>query len=272
MPIYSTLKTIEEVMTDKNIIRWKVLSESEDMLHQSEPPESVSARDSFNTLQKFLNELSGNSWVLVYLYDRKYKSNGGGALSQWVYKHYFHLQGNTQQQNNSGINGAGNGMNGDVMALMQQVEALKYQMKEEAKQREIDMLKAEIKNLQANNRGGYFERVAESIGKSWAQEYLKAEGYNIDDAGNVAKSVGAGVNEKPAGTKTEGTETKANAGTSSEAVKEKARKGAAAITRVMKVAGDTDSVIEGLNDMADLAEKNPMKLIEILQQVKQANT
>lgn len=248
MPIYSSINTIEEVMRDKDIIKWRILSDVEEQMHHLEPPSSIKWTDSFNTLKSFLNELQGTTHVVVQLYTREYKPNAGGALANMIFKHYYKLQPFKQDGQQQDISGFQNGSFQQILGLHSQLAEMKLQMLTNEQSRKIEDLEKRLKDEQ-KQKPSEFESVAKIIGREFAREIKRKKG------GAISDDVEDGISEEPKKPEQakEEKETESNG-----------KRAGKAIADISKVAGQTET-IEALEKIASLAKNNPVKLAEILQ-------
>lgn len=260
MPTYTTLETISEVMEQGQCITWRIFDEDENQLHFYTPPVTTKWRDSFNTLKAFISGFTGTGYLMIRIYDPSYKKGTkGGDTSTTIFTYYYKLSPGAGSKSAEPA-----GMGGDYMALFTQISDLKRQMEVDAKQREIDELKKELKN-DKKSEGDYFERVAKVIGKEMGKEWLKAEGYELDDddvpIGKVKskKSVSGTIDDD------DKKEPPKDA-------KEAFKRTADATVRVMKVAKNLGSnygeVAESFEEIAQLAEKDPVKLKQLFDELK----
>ena len=267
--IFSTLETIKSVMETGEIIRWKVVSSEEQLMQQLEPPATTPVKDSFAALETFLNGLKGSGYVQINLYDKKYKSNGGGALGSWVYKHFYNL---SPAAPGTPAAAAGINNNSEVHSL---ITDLKVMIVTQQKDFELQQLKSEIESLkkQGKPEKNNFDRIAGIIGKSFAQEFAKANGYTV---------TGLGEGEEPEIKETvkhkEHTkETTAENNTADEIpteTKDIAKRASGATYDIMKSLTNygvpMGETAKGFEDLAKLAETNPLKFKALLESLNEA--
>jgi len=165
MPIYSSLETIKEGFssTHEEYTQWKVFDQDDNLMNVFKGLASTTPSDAYMNLEKFLENMTGEGYVIIKAYPRKMALGKGGDTAQ-VLKFNYRLK--AEKANSSGSS-AGGGVISLQMYLeqMQRVSELQTQL---AIQQITDKLtKKETKDT------SYFERVAESMGKSFAKEYLR---------------------------------------------------------------------------------------------------
>lgn len=246
MPVYSSLDTLKEGMNSGDYTQWKVYDQDENLMNTFKGLATTTANDAWTNLENFLNRMTGDGYVIVKMYLKTRQLGKGGDTANDL-KYYYKLK-STQAVPGGG--GGGDGISlGTHLALMQ--ENMRLQTELAIKEIESKYSKKEVKDT------SYFERVAEAMGKSFAKEYLKKEG--IADGEEEEKPA---PKQKPAPV----------AGTEPEKVKNAFQRSGVAISRIMKVGkqlgSDYDTVAESMEDMAELAEKNPLKLKQIMDALK----
>lgn len=255
MPVYSTIETIKEGITSGAYTKWKVFDQDENLMNTFVGLESTTPIDAWSNLETFINKMSGDGYIVIKAYPKEFKFGKGGDTSS-VLKYFYRL--NEQQQSRSGSSFSGSGISLDMyLAQMQQINDLRTQL---AIKEITDKL-----TVKAVKDTSYFEKVAESIGKSFAQEFIKNNG-----AGELAASPVAGtgteIKKEPANTIHEEIEP--------DKVKTVFKRTGEATVRIMKIAkqygSDFDAVAESFEDIANMAESNPMKLQELFTKLKES--
>jgi len=252
MPVYSTIETIKEGITSGAYTKWKVFDQDENLMNTFVGLESTTPTDAWSNLESFIHKMSGDGYIVIKAYPKEFKFGKGGDTSS-VLKYYFRL--NEQQQSRAGSGFSGSGISLDMyLAQMQQINDLRTQL---AIKEITDKLT--VKQVKDTS---YFEKVAESIGKSFAQEFIKKNGAK---AGEVVAPAISGATEPEPVNKVEQPEP--------EKIKTVFKRTGEATVRIMKIAkqygSDFDAVAESFEDIANMAESNPMKLQELFTKLKE---
>lgn len=236
-------------MRDKNIIKWRIMSDNEDQMHHLEPPTSCNWQDSFHTLKTFLDNLTGNTHVVVILYSRDYKPNAGGALANMVFKHYYKLNPYKTDTTTPQPEQMQFGSINQLLALNQQIADLKTQMAVEAVKRENEQLANNLKMLQ-KSKPSEFESVAKIIGREFAREMKRKRGQPIADD---VEDEDVSSTQPPAPESDKSTKERTQA-----------QRAGAAIADIAGIAGQEETV-DALEKIAKMAKTNPHQLAQILQ-------
>lgn len=266
MPTFVTLDTIQDVMLERKCITWKVFDEEENLLHFYQPAESTLPRDSFNTLEKFLKNITGTNFIIIRVYAPEFKHGRGGDTANTVFRYFYSLRGtgaHTVQTVNAPV-----AQDGNYLALLEKMNQMQMDFLKQQHERDLKELRAQVKESN-KDESDYFTKVAKAIGKEMAKEWLKAEGYEVDADGTPTGKV---IADKPAPTKTT-TTTETAPAPKSEEIKTVFKRTGDATVRIMKVAkglgSDYEAVAESFEDIAKLAETNPLKLKQIFDSLKE---
>lgn len=261
MPVYSTIETIKDGFTSGAAFaytKWKVFDQDDNLMNTFSGLETTTPNDAWSNLETFINKMSGEGYIIIKAYPKEYKWGKGGDTSS-VLKFYYRL---SEKQNRSGSGFSGGGGISLEMYLGQLAEVNNLRTQLAIKEIEEKLTKKE------NKDSSYFERVAGSIGKSFAKEYLKKEGIHDEDEDEEEapkpkkkKASVSGTSEEPAKPEEK------------EKVKETFKRTGEATVRIMKIAkslgSDYGAVADSFEDIADLAESNPLKLKELFDKLKE---
>ena len=186
----------------------------------------------------------------------------GGDTATTVFTYFYRLSDgdNLPEKKSSKDSFTGSGGLGikDYFDLHKQIADLNALILTQGKDREIAELREQLKEGKGK---GYFESIAEAMGKGWFEEHMQKEGFQKIEGGEWVKRTGSG---SPSTTSAPATEKEKKA---VETAKEKGMRGVKAMQRLVAVGGD--EAINGLEAIAEMAEKNPVKLLEILKEVKE---
>lgn len=269
MPTFVTLDTIQEVMLERKCVAWRIFDEEENQIHDFAPKETTLPRDSFNTLKSFIEPIKGTNFLIIRVYAPEYVRGKGGDTSTTIFK-YFYKLGTGSKERNEPVNGNNySGSDDKYFMLLKEMHAMKLDFVERENKRELEILREELKQ-QKKEDGNYFERVAKVMGKEFAKEWLKAEGYDVDEDGvPTGKISGTGKEKTEPTKKEETTEDKEK----KEKIKTAFNRTSDATVRIMKVAktvgSNYDAVAESFEDIAKMAETNPLKLKELFDKLKE---
>lgn len=262
MPTYVTLETIQEVMQEKKCITWRVIDEDENQLHYYSPATTTQWRDSFNTLEKFLNGINGTNYVIIRVYSPEYKQGKGGDTATTIFTYYYRLKGAAKSTPDGQTSATG--IDANYLAIMNQMHQMRLDFMQERHSQEIERLKEKVKESNSEEKD-YFSKVAKVIGKEFGKEWLKAEGYQIDEEGVPIQKAISGTTDpakKPEPAKVQEVQTIFK------------RTGDATV-RIMKVSkalgSDYEAVAASFEDIATLAETNPLKLKQIFDNLKEGS-
>lgn len=258
MPTYTTLDTIQEVMEDKKIVQWKVHDEDKNLLHHFNPAVTTQAKDSFNTLKKFVLPLKGTNYIIITCYAKAFTGKRGGDTAQTVFRYFYKLDDDAPVRKEKESNFSGGLGIADYLGLHKQINDLNALIVTQQKDREIADLKEQLKE---GNGKGYFTSAAEAMGKGFFTEYMSKEGFEQVAGGEWVKKGTVGKTLTPSAEKKNDK--------AAETAKEKGMRGVKAMQVLTSLAGD--AAIDGMEDIAAMAQKNPAKLLEILKEVKEAN-
>lgn len=256
MPVYSGLDTIKEAMQSAgDYVHFKILDQDENLMTTFKGLASTTPSDAFTNLQAFIDKMTGEGYIVIRIYLRTRKFTGGGDTANDL-KFYYRLSSNKQTSLNSG--GLGGGISLD-MYLAQMNEANNLRMELAIERLNAQHTKKEVKDT------SYFERVAEAMGKGFAKDYLKSEGIYDEDE-EAPKPL---LKKKPAPVADDATSEEKKA-----EIKNAFKRTGEASVRIMRVSkqygGTYDDVAQGIEDIAELAEKNPLELKKIFEQIEAA--
>jgi hypothetical protein len=256
MPVYSTLETIKGAMESAgDYVHFKILDQDENLMTTFKGLASTTPADAFTNLQAFIDKMSGEGYIVIRIYLRTRKFTGGGDTANDL-KFYYRL---SQAKQNNFSGGGGGGISLD-MYLAQMNEANNLRMELAIEKLTAAHTKKEVKDT------SYFERVAEAMGKGFAKDYLKGEGiYDEDEDGEQRTP----KKKKPTPVNDDATEEDKKAD-----IKNAFKRTGEASVKIMRVAkqmgGTYDDVAEGIEGIAELAEKNPLELKKIFDQIEKA--
>lgn len=248
-------------MRDADCIRWKVYDSDENLMRHCNPATTTKSADSYETLKRFLQGLKGEGFVLIVVFIRKATEedgNGrtrmrkGGDTANSSFSFFYKIGSGDDARPVRELEAVTNKGNND---LMQRIFDLQLQMVEQKNSYELKQLRDELKEYRGAGKS-YFTEAAEAMAQELYREWKKEKGI-------------AGVNEK----KTEPTQQPAPEPVqdSDRAIIKSCVKSAARVMQVAKqYGGDVSDVAQGFEDFAKLAETNPLKLAEIMQQLKAA--
>lgn len=255
MPVYSTLETIKGAMESAgDYVHFKILDQDENLMTTFKGLASTTPADAFTNLQAFIDKMSGEGYIVIRIYLRTRKFTGGGDTANDL-KFYYRLS--TAKQNNFSGGGGGSGVSLEMyLAQMQEASNLRMELA-------IEKLTAQHQKKEVKDTS-YFERVAEAMGKGFAKDYLKGEGiYDEDDdepKPRLKKKTEAVADDTSEDKKAE--------------IKNAFKRTGEASVKIMRVAkqmgGSYDDVADGIEGIAELAEKNPLELKKIFDQIEAA--
>jgi len=263
--VYTSFNTIADTMRECDCIRWKVYDSDENLMRHSNPPQSTQSAQAIETLRVFLDGLAGGGYVLCIIFIRKAteadengrtKMRKGGDTANSSFSFFYKIgeAANMQQPTQRGIAGGGD--------MFQEVMKLQLQLLEQKNQFEKNELLRELKELKKENKGSYLETAIEAMAKNIVKEWRATGGGQPVSGVPVKEETAAPVaGNEPA---PEANPDKVNA------IKRCARSAAKVIATAEKFGGNGEDVAEGFEDFAKLAETNPAKLMEIMQQIKTA--
>lgn len=254
---YTSWITIENVIKQKNITRFKVLGDDESLIYEHNPAVRETSLDTANTLKDLLDSLEGNNHAVIKLITPEHKGQRGGNTNGTVYKYNYKLKkGDNSNGRGRGNEYSDNNMFALLLNMTKETERLRHEMQLAEIRREMEDLKKRGKDGNMSS----LEKVALQIGRGFYQE--------MKDKNGLADDTGA-ENEEIEGTQQpEQKPVKRAVKPSRPEATEKdfAKRSGVAVKRLAKVGGL--GVANALEDLADMAETDPMKLVELLKRVK----
>lgn len=255
-------------MRECDCIRWKVYDADENLMRHSNPPTSTQCAQAIETLKQFLNGLAGGGYVLIVVFIRKATeedNNGrtrmrkGGDTANSSFS-FFYKIGESDARPVNSVNAPA--VQAGFNDLLQRNIELQMQLKDQQHAHEIKELKELVKELKSDSGKGWFNDAVESLAKELYTHYKRDKAQPV-----------AGVETTQQQQQQQQQAQKQNEEMPTDA-REAVKRCAQSAVKVMKVAerfgGSHSDVVEGFEDFAKLAETNPAKLMEIMQQIKAA--
>lgn len=263
--VYTSFNTIADTMRECDCIRWKVYDSDENLMRHSNPPQSTQSAQAIETLRVFLDGLAGGGYVLCIIFIRKAteadengrtKMRKGGDTANSSFSFFYKIgeAANIQQPLQRNLPGGG-------FDLFNENMKLQLQLLEQKNQFEKAELLRELKELKKENKSGYLETAIETMAKHIVKELKSGDNKPVSGVPVKEETAAPVAGNEPA---PEANPDKVNA------IKRCARSAAKVIATAEKFGGNGEDVAEGFEDFAKLAETNPAKLMEIMQQIKTA--
>lgn len=252
---YTSWLTIENVIKQKLINKFKIFSDDDGLIYAHEPKGMEAPIDTANTLKEYLDSLEGTNYAKVKLITPAHKGQRGGNTQDTVYTYYYRLRPNGKR---------GNGMEGDSSMFALLLNMTK-ELERERSERQLAEMRRELEEIKKGSKGNgnmsSLEKIAYKIGQGIYSE-MKHKGALSDDVSEDVQAHGQEQTQQP---KKPVKKEKPERPEATE--KDFSKRSSQALKRLAKVGGF--GVANALEDIADMAEENPQKLIEIFRNVKE---